>query len=152
MTTPTPPVTFVYADWIAMFPQFAPTVSSTLAGQFFIRASNLYANSVSNPAFANGVPFLTTQLYLLTAHLAELAQRAGGGGSVVGRMASASEGSVNVGLDVGASGSPSEAYYTQTQYGFEFWQANAPFRTMRYVALRPVIATAIFPGRYRWGR
>lgn len=74
-------------------------------------------------------------LYLLTAHLTALAQGAGGStpSGIVGRIDSATEGSVNVSAEYASVISQSMAYFIQTRYGALFWQLTAPFRTMRYV-------------------
>ena len=45
--------------------------------------------------------------------------------AIVGRISSASEGSVSVSSEYKDSGSPSEAFFTQTKYGAMFWQATA---------------------------
>lgn len=148
----TPAITFVYSNWIAEFPLFA-NVNSTLATSYFNRACTLFANDTCNPAFAAGI--LQQCLYLATAHVAWLSAPRDGNGipassgqappSLVGRINSASEGSVNVGVELNSSGSPSEAYWTQTPYGFEFWQATAQFRTMRYSPQPTFVPTSIFP-------
>ena len=76
----------------------------------------------------------TNMLNLLTAHLAQLfaplptGQPASG---LVGRITSASEGSVSVSAEFPAS--PAAAWFLQTAYGAAFWQMSAPFRTARYL-------------------
>ncbi len=143
-----PAVTFVFADWVAQFPEFA-AVSQTAAQSWFNRASLLCANDTSNPAFADTGSQLLTLLYLLTAHIAWLnaprdalgvpAATGQPASPIVGRINTASEGSVSVGADAGDAnaGSPSQAWYMQTKYGAEYWAATATYRTAIYVP-RPV--------------
>ena len=71
-------------------------------------------------------------LFLLLRHFAALSERAAQGG-LVGRIASASEGSVSVSADMGAVGS-NAAWYLQTPYGSTYWQLTAKYRRFRYVA------------------
>jgi hypothetical protein len=141
--TQTPPVTFVFADWAAAFPLFA-NCDPTMAQSWFNRATFLCGNLPSNPT--NCVPGMVQNLlYLLTAHIAFLnAPRDGSGNPaatgtpappIVGRINSASEGSVSVGADMGDvnAGGPSQAWYMQTTWGSEFWAATAAVRTFQYV-------------------
>lgn len=158
MTTPV--VSFVYADWVGAFPVFSG-VSSGLATGFFNRASLIFANASSNPAFSDGN--MTMLMYLLTAHIAWLnAPRDAKGNPattgtppppLVGRINTASEGSVTVGAewDSGGSASPTQAWYLQSQWGAEFWAATAQYRTARGVMnMTSRVPSAIFPSR--WGR
>lgn len=158
-----PVVTFVFSDWATAFPVFA-NVSQALAQSWFNRASFICANEATNPA--NCVPgMLQNLLYLLTAHIAWLnAPRDSSGQpistgtpapSTVGRVNTATEGSVSVGLDMGDAnaGSPSQAWYMQTTWGAEYWYATAQFRTARYSALPTFVPGPVFPGVYpRFGR
>lgn len=70
-------------------------------------------------------------LYLLTAHLAWLNQQAEGGNAVVGRVASASEGSVSISLDYGTMGN-NERFYLQGPYGNLYWQMTKKYRSFLY--------------------
>ncbi|HFC6382035.1 TPA: DUF4054 domain-containing protein [Neisseria lactamica] len=71
-------------------------------------------------------------LFLLVRHFAALNERAAQGG-LVGRIASASEGSVSVSADMGAVGS-NAAWYLQTPHGATYWQLTAKYRRFRYVS------------------
>ncbi|HHK5577008.1 TPA: DUF4054 domain-containing protein [Neisseria polysaccharea] len=71
-------------------------------------------------------------LFLLVRHFAALNERAAQGG-LVGRIASASEGSVSVSADMGAVGG-NAAWYLQTLYGATYWQLTAKYRRFRYVS------------------
>ncbi|WP_304676700.1 DUF4054 domain-containing protein [Neisseria polysaccharea] len=71
-------------------------------------------------------------LFLLVRHFAALNERAAQGG-LVGRIASASEGSVSVSTDMGAA-IGNAAWYLQTPYGATYWQLTAKYRRFRYVS------------------
>lgn len=71
-------------------------------------------------------------LFLLVRHFAALNERAAQGG-LVGRIASASEGSVSVSADMGAA-IGNAAWYLQTPYGATYWQLTAKYRRFRYVS------------------
>ena len=73
-------------------------------------------------------------LFLVTAHLAALYSGIGGqpASPLVGRVAQATEGTVNVSVDAGPV-TASQAWWMQTKYGAAFWQASMRYRTMRYV-------------------
>lgn len=71
-------------------------------------------------------------LFLLVRHFAALAERAAQGG-LVGRIASAAEGSVSVSADMGAA-IGNAAWYLQTPYGATYWQLTAKYRRFRYVS------------------
>ena len=148
----TPAVTFDYDAWVAAYPEFIG-LSKAQATGYFNRAGLLFSNDTFNPAFGAGVmPMLFD---LLTAHVAWInAPRDDNGNPasvgqpaapLVGRINSASEGSVNVSTEYNSSGSPSEAYFLQTKYGTEFWQASAQFRTARYRAHPTRVVNGVFP-------
>jgi hypothetical protein len=154
-----PAVAFVYADWIAAFPVFG-AVSSPLAQSYFNRASNIFPNSTTNPAFAAGT--LLSLLYLATAHVAWInAPRDANGNPastgqppapLVGRISSATEGSVSVGVELsGGDDTPSKAYWVQTPFGIEFWAATARYRAFRYRARPTRIINGVYPMRGGFG-
>lgn len=132
------PVVFNYAVWVARYPEFA-AVSQPLAQAYFDEATLYFANQ----GWTAALPQAPTLLNMLTAHIAWLyAPRDASGNPsstgqaaspLVGRISSASEGSVSVSTELTSSGSPSEAFFTQTKYGFSFWQATAQFRTAHYI-------------------
>lgn len=79
-------------------------------------------------------------LYKVTAHVLILnAGENDGNGNVttpqgiVGRIASAAEGSVNVASEYSSTVGQSEAFFIQTKYGAQFWQMTAQYRTMHYI-------------------
>lgn len=158
MTTPTPPVTFDFAAWVLIYPEFA-NCNPAQAQSWFNRASFLCGNEACNPV--NAVTGMLQEcLYLLTAHIAWLnAPRDASGvpaasgqpaSPIVGRINSASEGSVSVGADMGdaTAGSPSQPWYMQTKYGAEYWAMTAAIRTARYVAQPTLPPTPWWPGAF----
>ena len=137
------PVTFSFSEWTTMFPEFAAT-NPTTAQTWFDRASFLCGNQTTNPLYCV-TNMLKNAIYLLTAHIAWLNAPRDATGvpaasgqpapPIVGRINSASEGSVSLGADMGNadSGSPSQAWYMQTKYGAEYWAVTACVRTANYV-------------------
>lgn len=123
-------VTFVPADFKAAYPEFSSVTDAAL-NAYFVRAQMFLANEdcpVQDEA-------KRLQLFwLLVAHIAQLAGALNPGGipGPVGRTSSASEGSVSVSLEYHVS--MGSAWFTQTGYGAQFWQATAYLRSFRYVA------------------
>ena len=78
-------------------------------------------------------------LYLLMAHFAELdpgivdTNGSNGSGGLVGRVSSASEGSVSISSEYAAM-TQSSAWYLQTQYGAMYWELTSRYRKFRYFA------------------
>jgi hypothetical protein len=161
----TPVVTFDYATFIALYPQFT-NVNSTQLGGFFDQATILCANNIRNPAIGGmgptwGAKTLTTLLYLLTAHIAWMqapkdsqgnptsTSGLSSGGSLVGRIDQATEGSVSVHADMGDAnaGSPSQAWYMQTEWGATFWAMTAGMRTAVAVSQPTIVVQPPFWGR-----
>lgn len=70
-------------------------------------------------------------LYLLVAHMAMLQANTEEGNSAVGRASSATEGSVSISMDYGAT-TNAEKWYTQTPYGAEYWQLTSRYRSFLY--------------------
>lgn len=161
-----PVVTFDPTAWYEAFPTFA-NIGDPLANQCFTSATFMCANQADNPL--NGVTGMLQQaLWLLTAHVAWLTCPRDAQGNpaasgsppppIVGRINSAHEGSVSVGADVGDinAGSPSQAYYMQTQWGALYWAMTAGIRTARYAGspYPPPAGPAYFGrgGRILYGR
>jgi hypothetical protein len=144
MTVTNPPIIFSYEMWVGLFPEFA-SVSSTQGSAYFLRATNTFAaNSCTNPAFGDGR--LEYLLYLATSHVAYLScpKDANGnpaatgteGSQLVGRISSASEGSVSVATEyqVGGDMDQLSAYLDQSKYGAEYYAAISNYRTAVYLA------------------
>lgn len=153
---PSPPaVTFSWTTFTTWFPEFS-CMTSVQGQAFFDLAGAFVENSTRNPLWCYGV--LPQVLYLVTAHLAWLRAPRDANGNpaatgtppnigIVGRINSATQGSVSVGTTLdGEAGSPSEAFYAQTQYGLMAWQAMVVGRSFRYTVNPTIVAQPVFPG------
>lgn len=120
-------VVFDPAAFKARYPAFA-SVDDGLLELYFAEAT-LYLNN-TNASIVLDIPVRTMLLYMLTAHVAFLAERDAG---MVGRINTATEGSVSIGSEF-APLLGSQAWFAQSQYGAAFWQATLRFRTFAYVA------------------
>jgi len=131
------------------YPEFAG-ISDGLLKSYFAEATIFLNNTDSSPV--TDVDIREVYLNMLVAHIAALNsdvyQRLSSG--LVGRISSASEGSVSVSVDAGSS-SPDSWWYLQTSYGAEYWQATSPYRKMVY---RPGYSPSNYPNVYgrRWRR
>ena len=128
-------VVFDYATWSTLYPQFAG-VNAVQAGLYFQQAT-LYLDNTPGSAVQNLVKRALI-LNMLTAHIAALGLQAAKGG-LVGRVSSASEGSVSVSTDYQVT--KGAEWFAQTPYGAAAWQAMAAYRTFRYIP---------GPGRRAW--
>jgi hypothetical protein len=142
VTTPCPPpspitpgvATFLYSEFIGIYPEFNGAAQGACANNFTL-ATLFLNNCCSSPVCDPNVRLAL--LYMLTAHItfaftpcpANNNQPSG----VVGRIDSATEGSVSVSAEYMQEFSQSAAYFTQTKYGAMFWQATAQYRTMLYI-------------------
>ena len=130
--------TFDYTAWSARYPEFSTTVTSGTAPLFFAEAGLYLNNAGCSPV--QDIPTQTLIMYAITAHVAALNVGTNGApaSGLVGRISSASEGSVSVSVDLAV---PKGAeWWGQTKYGFSAYQMLAPFRQFRYFV----------PGRCRW--
>ena len=133
---------FSYAQWAALFPELANGgVTEPVASSFFRIAGLLFDNSDCSPV--QDVTIRLDYLNYVVAHLASLAGYPLPAGAtvpsssgMVGRVTSATEGSVSVSSDYGKQ-SASAAFWLQSPYGALFWQLTAWLRQMRYVAAPP---------------
>jgi hypothetical protein len=137
-------VAFNYSAWIALFPEFSTTVIEAQATVLFdIVASTLQRNDGGGP-----ISKPTTQLNLMNYAVAHLAFLYNGtntqpAAQVVGRINSATEGSVSVQTDYGSNISVSAAFWLQSKYGSFWWAATNQYRRMRYIPGPP---TNFYPG------
>lgn len=130
-------VTFDEVMFLLEYPQFTAysTAHPGTLQMVFNRVTALYINNTPR----SYVRDVTTRSYLINLLIAHVLQISGvlttaGAGSTagqVGRISSATEGSVSASLDMG-SVSAAAAWYLQSQYGAEYWNATARFRTFRY--------------------
>lgn len=129
-------VIFDPVRFVLRFPQFAASVGGL---QMFFDEATLLLNN-THTSMVRDLTERAILLNLITAHIATLGGIAtpGGAGSTatqVGRVSSASEGSVSASMDMGATHG-SSAWWMQTQHGATYWQLTAKYRTMRYITPR----------------
>jgi hypothetical protein len=132
-------VTFSFAGFQALFPQFfvaapgfTPLTELQVTGPILTLAEQYCRNDGGGPVCSAASQ--TNLLNLMVAHVAQLLF----GSStqplspIVGRINTASEGSVSLGADF-PDQEPSAAWYNQTQYGAMFWAATKQYRTGFYI-------------------
>ena len=141
-------VAFNAAEFKAMFPSFATVADGLLQADFDI--ATIFLNNSCCSIVRDGNTRLKL-LYLVTAHIAALIQGENGKppSGIVGRVDSATEGSVSVSAEYAKDMSMSEAYFSQTQYGAMFWQGTATFRSMHYIPPPASACVGGIPG-YNW--
>lgn len=124
-------VVFDVAVFRERYPEFT-TVSDGLL-QLFFDESTLYLNN-TECSLVQDVPRRALLLNMLTAHVAALNAGTNGQAAspLVGRINSATEGSVSVSTDMGAVPG-SAAWFVQTKYGAAYWQATVNLRSFRYI-------------------
>ena len=133
--------------FVQRYPEFN-TLDAALLQLYFSEATLYCRNDGGGPV--SDLPTLTMFLNMLTAHIAALNGGVNGQTptQIVGRISSASEGSVNVSTDLKVS--DGAAWYAQTKYGLAYWQASLPYRLGgRFIA--PVGDDSDIPSAYgRW--
>lgn len=136
--SPTGVVVFEPALFSQQFPQFATVGAPALQFNFQRAALQLNNSCGSRVTNASERELL---LLLLTAHVTALTNGVNGQppAGIVGHVSHAQQGSVSVSASVGTM-AYGQAYYMQTQWGAEYWQATAKYRTMRYIPAPAVCA------------
>jgi hypothetical protein len=129
-------VQFSYAQWIAnpLYSGFAATVDSSHAQSYFDIATTIHRNDGGGPI--NDATQQLNLLNMLVGHLAALFAPPAPGqqpSTIVGRISSASQGSVSVQAAYSNNVTEQMAFFVQTKFGALYWVATAPFRTMRYI-------------------
>lgn len=116
---------------IAEFRELYPTINATDAQleDYFAMAETFLDNT--NCSVVRDLKARKRMLYLLVAHIATLTGMAEQGNNVVGRIGSATEGSVSVSLDYGTMGN-NERWYLQTPWGAMYWQLTKKYRSAVY--------------------
>lgn len=145
-------VTFDPVAFVERYPEFSG-VSSTLLQAYFDEATLIVNNT--DCAFVSDVTERKILLWALVAHITYINNGADneGASGIVGRISSASEGTVSVSSDY--TSTLNSQWYNQTPYGAKFWQLTAKYRTMRYVPGRSWPArryTGRTYGRTGWAR
>ncbi len=140
--SPCPPITrgivqFDTVEFVAAWPEFTGLTNGSMQNAFNL-ATLLLNNSCGSIVQDANVRLML--LYMLTAHVAFLVYGTNDGAGnvtpppgIVGRIASATEGSVTVAAEYSSEVSQSEAFYIQTKYGAMFWDATSLYRTMHYI-------------------
>lgn len=123
----------IFEPWnfILRYPEFS-TVGADLLNAYFNEATLQLDNTLNSRV--QQIEQRQPLLWMLTAHIAALNAGVNGAGpsGLVGRVNTATEGSVSVGTDMGTVPFTA-AWYLQTQYGTSYWNATAPFRQMQYI-------------------
>lgn len=124
-------VVFDPAAFKLAYPQFAAVSDAALTNYFNL--ATLYLSN-DDCSVVQDIPKRTTLLWLLTAHIAFLsgALNPAGTPGLVGRVSSATEGSVSVSVDFPSN--PNGAWFQQSSWGAMYWQAVLPYRSFRYRA------------------
>ena len=122
-------VEFVVAEFRGEYPFFSE-LTDTQLNSLFRKACLRLRNDAKS--CVKDIEVRKEFLYLIVAHLATLQAQVDAGNPLVGRLSSASEGSVSVSSEYGTLGN-SEKWWVQTPYGAKFWQMTAIFRTSLYV-------------------
>ncbi len=145
---------FSYSAWVARYPEFAAVPEAT-AEAYFSEATLYLSNDGGSPVPDTKAAVQLMLLNMLTAHLAQLNWTPSGAqpSQIVGRIASATEGSVSVSADLTIQAG-SAAWFTQTKYGLAFWQATAAYRTARYRPGPPnrAAVVGVVPGIFNQSR
>lgn len=138
-------VTFDPAAFKVRYPEFT-TVSDPLLQAYFDEVTLAYLDN-TEASRVQQVEQRSVLLNMLVAHVAALNAVVNGQAPspLVGRVNTATEGSVSVGTDMGTVPFTA-AWFQQTRYGSSFWQASAQFRTMQYVPGSSSCRRAPVPG------
>lgn len=155
MAAPLPgPVAFDYPLWAASYPELASSVTPTTAEAYWGMAA-IYLPNTAGSLVRDNAPGgqRAVLLNMLTAHIAKLNAPINGEApsDLVGRISAASEGGVSVTAEMPGT-TPNAAWFMQTKYGAQYWQATAQYRTMRYRAgPRPYLGVGPYGAGYQNG-
>lgn len=124
-----PSVVFDQAAFLVRYPEFT-AVASALPSYF--AEATIYLNNTDTSPVCD-LTIRAVLLNMLTAHVAALNGGVNGQAAspLVGRVNTATEGSVSVGTDMGPT-SAAAAWFLQTKYGAAYWQASSAYRRFRY--------------------
>lgn len=124
-------VVFDLAAFRVRYPEFS-TVIDAIINEYFTEAT-IYLDNTPSSIVAD-LTIRAMLLNMLTAHIAALYSGVNGNApsGTVGRIGSASEGSVSASFDMGST-SERAAWFMQTQYGAAYWRAVQPYISFQYV-------------------
>ena len=127
-------VVFAYATWSARYPELAAYVPQPTAQLFFNEATLYCDNTATSPITDSSVGGQREMLlYMLTSHIIALNANLGAAPSpLVGRIASANQGSVSVSVENNYAPGSAQ-WFQQSKYGSAFWAATKQFRKFLYV-------------------
>lgn len=142
-------VAFDPVAWAARYPEFSYVTAAQATG-YFNEATMLHRNDGGGPV--SNAALQLTLLQMLTAHIAAKNAALANGqpaSSLVGRISSASEGSVSVSTSLNT---PAAAeWLSQTKYGLDYWEYTRQYRTFRFLlpsnAQTPLLPASV-SGRY----
>jgi len=129
-----------------IYPEFASMSDFQLENAFYeatIRLNNTEKSPVKD---VQRREFL---LYLAMAHICTLNKQIANGNGSVGRLSSATQGSVSVSLDYGSSSSASK-WWEQTSYGAKYWSLIKQYLTATIVSLHEQMAVNRHGGKTYW--
>jgi hypothetical protein len=124
--------TWDYAAFTTAYPAFASAPAQATLQAYFTMAGAWLRNDGTGPVRDQAQQQML--MFLLTAHLAQIFNGPDGTGAsgIVGRISSATEGSVTVAAEMETT--LNSAWFSQTPYGAAFWQLTAAYRTFaRYI-------------------
>ena len=134
-------VAFDLVTFRARYPEFNAVSDASLTAYF--SEATLYCNN-SDASLISDVSVRGMILNMLVAHIAALSST-DIAATMVGRVSSAGEGSVNVSTAY-VTPSAGRAWLDQTKYGASAWQAMSPYRRAYNVAPSTQIVTVIPQG------
>jgi hypothetical protein len=120
------------AEFRALYPNFDKYSDEQLEWFF-----EMVENDVLDNTESSCIPLKTRRklFYLLVAHMAELQGRINDGNTgLVGRISSATEGSVSISSDLNMGTGALEQWLKQTPYGNMYYSITAKYRTALYIA------------------
>lgn len=135
-------VVFNEAEFRALYPSVNAT--GPQLNDYFVMAETFLDNTPCS--VVKDLEARKRLLYLLVAHIATLTGMAEKGNNVVGRISSATEGTVSISLDYGVMGN-NERWYLQTPWGAMYWQLTKKYRSAVYrMGLTPMpVQRTYFP-------
>ena len=122
-------------EFKSVYPQFSKFTDSQLDWFF-----EMVENDVLDNTETSCIPLSTRRklFFLLVAHKAQLQDRIDeGNSSLVGRISSATEGSVSISSDYLSSPTALAQWLNQTPYGAEYYAMTSKYRTVLWVAAEP---------------